>query len=110
MSHFAKIQNGIVTEVIVAEQDFINSGAVGDPNKWIQSSYNSNIRGTYAGLGYLYIEELDIFVPPKPFESWSLDDNGNWVAPVSRPTEGNWIWNESEQRWDEDDIAILETE
>lgn len=103
MAHFAKIENGVVTQVIVAEQDFIDSGAVGDPASWIQTSYNGNIRGMFAGIGYLYIESIDKFVPPKPFPSWSLDETtGTWTAPISVPTEGRWIWNEEQQAWTED--------
>lgn len=100
MAHFAKVENGVVTNVIVAEQEFIDSGAVGDPASWIQTSYNSNIRGNYAGIGYLYIN--DMFVPPKPFESWTLNEHGQWLAPVDPPSEGKWIWNEEQQQWDED--------
>lgn len=102
MAHFAKVENGIVTQVIVAEQDFINSGAVGDPSTWIQTSYNATIRGNYAGIGYYYISESDMFVPPKPFESWTLSESGQWAAPVPVPTEGRWVWNEEYQQWDED--------
>jgi len=103
MAHFAKVENGVVTNVIVAEQDFIDSGAVGDPSSWIQTSYNGNIRGIFAGIGYLYNEELDIFLLPKPFESWSLNlETAQWESPVPYPTEGRWIWNEAEEKWDED--------
>lgn len=102
MAHFAKIENGIVTNVIVAEQDFIDSGAVGDPASWIQTSYNSTIRGNYAGIGYQYIADKDIFVSPKPFESWTLSEEGHWTSPVPMPQEGRWVWNEESQQWDED--------
>jgi hypothetical protein len=103
MAHFAKIEDGIVTQVIVADQEFIDSGTVGDPSQWIQTSYNSNIRKTYAGIGYLYNEELDIFIGPKPFESWSLDtENGTWKAPVDKPDDNkNYIWNEDSFSWEE---------
>lgn len=101
MSHFAKVVDGIVTDVIVAEQEFIDSGAVGDPTQWIQTSYNGSIRKNYAGIGYLYNEELDIFIEPKPFESWLLDtENGKWKAPVDKPTDDkNYIWEENTQSW-----------
>lgn len=103
MAHFAKVENGIVTNVIVAEQEFIDSGVFGDPSLWIQTSYNNNIRGAYAGIGYTYIENLDIFIPPKPFPSWILDEEaGEWKAPVAKPEEGKWIWNEYNQEWIED--------
>ena len=103
MAHFAKIEDGVVTQVIVAEQDFINSGAVGAPESWIQTSYNGNIRGMFAGIGYLYIESIDKFVSPKPFPSWTLDETtGVWTAPSPMPIEGRWIWNEEQQIWTED--------
>lgn len=100
MAHFAKVENGIVTEVIVAEEEFINSGAVGDPSMWIQTSYNGNIRKRFAGIGYTYNEELDAFITPKPpYESWILDaDICAWKAPVDAPL-GNYIWNEDQGAW-----------
>jgi hypothetical protein len=103
MSHFAKVVDGIVTDVIVAEQEFIDSGAVGNPAQWIQTSYNASIRKNYAGIGYLYNEELDIFIEPKPFESWLLDtENGTWKAPVNKPTDDKkYIWNEETLSWEE---------
>ena len=96
MSHFAKVENGIVTHVIVAEQDFINSGLVGDPSIWIQTSYNTYagehrlggtpLRKNYAGLGYTYDSERDAFIPPNPFPSWILDENTClWNPPTGRP-------------------------
>ena len=103
MAHFAKIEDGIVTQVIVAEQEFIDSGSLGDPTQWVQTSYNSNIRNTYAGIGYLYKEELDIFIEPKPFPSWSLDtESQKWKAPIDKPTDDkNYIWNEESLSWKE---------
>lgn len=74
MAHFAKVENGIVTNIIVAEQEVIDTGDFGDPSLWIQTSYNTlngehpenrPLRGTYAGIGYSYDKELDIFVPPE---------------------------------------------
>jgi hypothetical protein len=108
MSHYAKIKNGIVTEVIVADQEFINSGAVGDPTEWKQTSYNNKIRGSYAGIGYLYDEELDKFVSPKPFPSWKLDkQTASWKAPVEQP-KGNkfYAWNENTLKWFETKNAL----
>lgn len=99
MAHYAKVENGIVTNVIVAEQDFIDSGAVGDPASWIQTSYNGTIRGYYAGIGYEYHADIDAFIPPCPFPSWILDkEKAMYVAPIPRP-EGNYIWNEENQSW-----------
>ena len=104
MSHFAKIDsNNIVTEVIVAEQDFINSGSVGDSFLWIQTSYNNNFRKNFAAKGYTYDKTRDAFIPPKPYTSWTLDeDTCLWEAPVAYPSDDKmYTWNETDQQWDE---------
>lgn len=104
MSHFAKIDsNNIVTQVIVAEQDFINSGAVGDSFLWIQTSYNNNFRKNFAGIGYTYDKTRDAFIPPQPFPSWTLNEETClWECPVAYPDDGNmYVWNEIDQQWDE---------
>lgn len=113
MAHYAKVENGIVTEVIVADADFINSGYVGSPALWIQTSYNTQgnvhllggtpLRKNYAGIGYSYNEELDAFIPPKPFNSWLLnEDTGLWYPPVAKPDDGKYyIWNETILDWEE---------
>ena len=85
MSHFAEIRDGIVQRVIVAEQDFINSGAVGDSFLWVQTSYNNNFRKQYAGIGYRYDKAADVFVAPQPYPSWTLDDNHDWVPQQQCP-------------------------
>ena len=105
MSHFAKIDsNNIVTEVIVAEQDFINSGAVGDSFLWVQTSYNNNFRKNYAGVGYTYDSALDAFIPPQPYPSWVLNEyTCLWEAPVAYPNDDKmYSWNEETQSWDEE--------
>lgn len=119
MSHFAKVENGIVTQVIVAEQDFINSGAAGNPSSWVQTSYNSRggvhygpdglpdsapaLRKNYAGIGFVYDPVRDAFIPPQPWNSWILDENTcNWIPPVPHPNDGKlYVWNESNQNWEE---------
>ena len=103
MSHFAEIKDGIVQRVIVAEQNFINSGAVGDSFNWVQTSYNNNFRKNFAGIGYTYDADRDAFIPPKPFASWVLDeDSCLWEAPIPRPDDGNqYVWNEETQAWDQ---------
>ena len=112
MSHFAKIEGGVVTQVIVAEQDFINSGAVGNAADWVQTSYNTHagqhpegrpLRKNYAGIGYSYDTGRDAFIPPKPHNSWVLDeDTCLWNAPVAYPTDGNrYEWTESTTSWDQ---------
>ena len=101
MSHFAEIDsNGIVQRVIVAEQDFIDSGAVGDAANWIQTSYNNNIRKQFAGIGYTYDSAKDKFLAPQPFASWSLDANDDWQPPVAMPEDGkNYRWDEDTTNW-----------
>lgn len=101
MSHFAEVIDGIVQRVIVAEQDFIDSGAVGDPANWVQTSYNNNIRKNFAGIGYSYDQVRDAFIAPKPFNSWVLDEQTcRWEAPVPMPSDGKfYIWNEDQLQW-----------
>lgn len=111
MSHFAKVENGLVTQVIVAEQSFIDSGAVGDPSMWVQTSYNTRggqhpegrpLRKNYAGIGYTYDSARDAFIPPKPYDSWLLNDTTClWEPPIPLPDDGKiYSWDEEEQRWD----------
>jgi len=106
MSHFAKIDsNNIVTEVIVAEQDFINSGAVGDSFLWVQTSYNNNFRKNYAGVGFTYDSTRDAFIPPQPYPSWTLnEDTCQWEAPVAYPDDDKMY------DWDEETTSWVETE
>ena len=100
MAHFAKVINNIVTEVIVAEQDFINSGAVGDSFLWIQTSYTGSFRKNYAGIGYSYDQAKDAFIPPQPYGSWILnEDTCLWEAPVAKPS-GAYLWNETNYQAD----------
>jgi hypothetical protein len=88
MSHFVKIDsNNVVTQVIVAEQDFINSGKVGDSFLWVQTSYNNNFRKQYAGIGFTYDKANDVFIAPKPYAMPSDDKM--------------YTWNESTTTWDE---------
>jgi len=101
MSHFAKLNNNIVTEVIVAEQDFINSGAVGDSFLWVQTSYNGSFRKNYAGIGYTYDSVRDAFIAPQPYPSWTLvEDTCLWEAPVAMPTDDKrYTWDEDTTSW-----------
>ena len=112
MSHYAKIENGIVVQVIVAEEDFIATGALGDPANWIQTSYNTHggkhpedrpLRKNYAGVGYAYDEQRDAFIPPQPFASWLLnEDTCLWDAPVAMPTDDKkYAWDEESVSWKE---------
>jgi hypothetical protein len=127
MSHFAKVENGIVTDIIVAEQDFIDSGVVGDPSLWIQTSYNtmggvhyqpdSNftipsvdqskaLRANYANFGYTYDSEKDVFYAPQPFPSWTLNQTSFlWEPPVPYPNPDENVfkgWNESTLSWEKE--------
>jgi hypothetical protein len=106
MSHFAKIDsNNIVTEVLSSEKDFINSGVVGDEFLWIQTSYNSNFRKNYAGIGMTYDSVRNAFIPPKPYPSWTLvEATCQWEAPTAYPgtpaSNGmTYIWNEETTSW-----------
>lgn len=110
MSHFAKVENGIVTQVIVAEQDVLNTGAFGDPASWIQTSYNTRggqhpegrpLRKNYAGIGMIYDPVRDAFYAPQPFPSWALDeDSCLWNPPTPYPDDGNrYTWDEPTTSW-----------
>lgn len=111
MSHFAKIEDGIVTQVIVVEQDVIDTGLFGDPSQWVQTSYNTRggvhitggtpLRKNYAGIGFTYDATRDAFIPPKPFPSWVLNETTClWDAPVAIPTDGKiYDWNEEIVNW-----------
>ena len=113
MSHFAKVENNIVTQVIVAEQDVIDSGLFGSPSSWVQTSYNTYggehltggtpLRKNYAGVGYTYDSERNAFIPAQPFNSWTLDDTTClWKAPKAMPkAKANTVytWNEEKLAW-----------
>ena len=101
MAHFAKINNNLVTQVIVAEQDFINSGAVGDSFLWVQTSYNGNFRKNYAGVGMTYDSVRDAFIAPQPFNSWILnEDTCLWEAPTPYPDDDKmYNWDEDITNW-----------
>jgi len=101
MSHFAKLDNNVVTEVIVAEKDFINSGAVGDEFLWVQTSYSGSFRKNYASVGDTYDKSKDAFIPPQPFPSWVLvEDTCQWEAPTAIPDDGEmYNWNEDTTAW-----------
>ena len=112
MSHFAQIdENNIVTRVIVIEQDVVDTGLFGEPSSFVQTSYNTRggvhllggtpLRKNYAGIGYTYDLGRDAFIPPKPFNSWILnEDTCFWDAPVVMPTDGKeYNWNENTVSW-----------
>ena len=109
MAHFAKIENNIVTEVLVVSNELEHRGAdflandLGLGGTWIQTSYNNNFRKQFAGIGYTYDAVNDVFIAPQPYPSWSLDQNFDWQPPTPRP-EGE----KNQWRWDEDSLSWLE--
>ena len=111
MAHFAKVVDGIVTQVIVAEQEFFDTFVDSSPGQWIQTSYNTYggvhanggtpLRKNYAGIEYTYNSTLDAFIPPKPYASWVLDEETCfWDPPTLMPTDGEYRWNEDTLTWD----------
>ena len=117
MAHFAKVNDdNIVEEVVVVGNDNEHNGndflnQIGFTGRWIQTSYNTlggqhslggePIRKNYAGIGYFYDEDLDAFIPPKPFNSWVLDEETClWKAPIDRPNDGElYTWREEDLNW-----------
>ena len=112
MGHFAKVVDGKVTQVIVAEPDFFDTFVDSSPGAWIQTSYNTignkhtqggtPLRGNYAGVGYTYDAVNDVFVAPQPFASWVLSADYLWEAPTPMPTDGKmYVWDEPTVAWKE---------
>ena len=118
MSHFAKVLDGRVLTVIVAEPEFFDTFIDSSPGNWIQTSYNTYgnvhydpvtrepdggtpLRGNYASIGYVYDRINDVFYPPQPYPSWTLDTTTwTWQPPVPRPDNPDPMdWNEERQLW-----------
>ena len=121
MSHFAKVTNGIVTKVIVAEQEFIDSYQDGEPGMWVQTSYNTHggvhyvpnqpdtpsedqskaLRKNFAGTNWIYDRVRDAFYEPQPYPSWTLnEDTCWWEPPTAYPSDGKYYdWDESSKSW-----------
>ena len=101
MGYFAHIdENSVVTTVIVATQEFIDTSAEGDPANWIETSIDGSFRKQYAGIGYTYDAQADVFITPQPYPSWVLDANYDWVAPVPYPEDGKcYEWDETIINW-----------
>ena len=97
MAHYAKIIEGTVVEVIVADEDYISELE----GTWVQTSYNSNIRKNYASVGGTYDSTRDAFINPKPYSSWILDETTcQWNPPVEIPDKENkYVWNEDTTSW-----------
>jgi len=118
VSHFAKVTDGKVTQVIVADKEFFDTYVDSTPGEWIQTSYNTRggvhyapnsntpdggiaLRGNYAGIGYTYDRANDVFYPPQPYPSWTISaPNWTWTPPVAYPTDGQkYTWDESIKNW-----------
>lgn len=113
MSHFAKVVDGVVTQVIVASPEFFDTFIDTTPGEWIQTSYNTYggvhllggtpLRKNYAGVGFTYDRDRDAFISPRPYPSWSLNEAAcTWVPPVACPTDGlSYMWDENAQVWEQ---------
>ena len=113
MSHFAKVRDGIVVQVIVAEPEFFATFVDSSPGEWIQTSYNTlggvhtlggtPLRKNYAGIGFTYDRTKDAFISPKPYPSWLLDETTClWSAPVAYPDDSkSYTWDEASTAWTE---------
>ena len=118
MAHYAKVLNGIVEKVVVAEPSFFDKFIDTTPGQWIQTSFNTRggihydpitgkpddgipLRKNYAGTGFTYDKSRDAFIPPQPYPSWTLNEETClWDSPVPYPEDGNaYIWNEETQTW-----------
>jgi hypothetical protein len=122
MAHFAKVLNGTVINVIVAEPEFFNTFIDSSPGQWLQTSYNTRgnvhygengqpdggiaLRANYAGIGYTYDAANDVFYAPQPFPSWVLNQTSwLWEPPVPHPKDGKtYFWDESKLNWVEQDL------
>ena len=116
MAHFAQLnEENLVTQVIVvanqdtADKDGVENEAIGIAfctnllgGRWVQTSYNAKIRKNYAGIGYKYDSDLDAFIPPQPYASWTLNADAQWEAPTPYPQDDKrYTWNEETLAWDE---------
>ena len=101
--YWAKVNNGLVEKVIVANDDFFDTFVDDSAGTWIETKMDGSIRKNYAGIGFSYDSTRDAFIPPKPYSSWTLDeDTCLWEAPVAYPSDDKmYKWNETDQQWDE---------
>jgi len=115
MAHFAKIEDNVVTNVIVISNDVCGEPTLSFPDtenagrafiantlkldgEWKQTSFNNNFRKQYCGVGFTYLTDADVFVAPQPYPSWTLDENFDWQPPTPKP-DGFYYWNETELEW-----------
>ena len=111
MAHYAFLdENNIVTQVIAGRNEDEVVDGISDweahyaevmGQRCVRTSYNNNIRKQYAGIGFTYNEEADVFITPQPFPSWSLDASYDWQPPVPYPSSGSYQWDEGNQEWKE---------
>jgi hypothetical protein len=113
MAHFAQLdeQNNVTQVIVVANEELLENGLESESKGiafcqslfggiWVQTSYNGNVRKNYAGIGYTYDKQRDAFIPPKPYPSWVLiEDTCQWTAPVERPTDASYQWDEPTTSW-----------
>ncbi len=110
MAHFAKVVDGLVTQVIVAEPEFFDTLVDSSPGQWIQTSYNTYggvhpegrpLRKNYAGIGFTYDAGRDAFIPPKPYSKWVLNETTClWDAPTQMPNDGKmYRWDDAAGNW-----------
>ena len=117
MAHFAQIENGTVVNVIAVSNNELLVDGIEVEQKgiefcqslfggtWVQTSYNNNFRKQYAGIGFTYDADADVFIAPEPFPSWSLDANYDWQAPIDYPADGkDYSWDEANQVWVESPV------
>lgn len=117
MAHFAQIENNVVVNVIVVHNNELLVDGVEVESKgvefcqnllggtWVQTSYNNNFRKRYAGIGYTYDANADVFISQQPFPSWSLDSNYDWQPPTPKP-EGSFGWDEETVSWVEIPVGL----
>lgn len=123
MAHYAELdENNIVLRVVVVNNDceqdpdgnddeikgvaFCQS-LFGENTRWVRTSYHGNIRANYAGVGYEYREDIDAFIAPQPYPSWSLDEKFQWQAPIAYPADGAaYSWDEENQAWAQTDPRV----
>jgi hypothetical protein len=114
VSHFAELDdNNKVIRVLVGDNNAPNEGydwfveTLG--GRWVQTSYNGSFRKQFAGIGYTYDSNADVFIAPQPFPSWTLNESNDWEPPVPYPNDGfTYSWNESTLAWDLEDFSELE--
>ena len=110
MSHFAKVLDGKVVQVIVAEAEFFKTFVDTSPGTWLQTSYNTYgnvhklggtpLRGNFAGIGFTYDHQNDVFYAPTPYPSWVLNQSTwLWEAPIAKPSTGDYVWDEATTSW-----------